>query len=437
MSIRSTEPAKAMAFFHADGITAAWKQATRFAGMGGHIATLPEVIEARMAWEPGTSPAWDKYFTTSSAEYFGLTKQGKRIIIIAHGVGPMSTIDGILKAYSFQYKDRERNNRGGRISLKEFADLESGVYGPVTVVDYAAYVHCYEYPFIQVLNRGDCTIDPLLNARLGKKAYPYIKRHTEIVTKKLVSEGFEYPLNPYIMSVSGASNCPYGYHDRDSGAYISDYLGLDKGAVAHLLGIGQLTPVQYSGYGFKHHWYTSDVYCSEWGDAVRFLAIRPGYAPYSDINAGPGVLSEVIAKNWKRLMLPSEGSFAFGPLMQLDRETWFTQAPKKGHEFDTYEPVHLVTKMEPIGAPVTFTTEIDGYHGFFRYGLHDVSRLTPKDANAYVLTGEPQIIWEKGNPTHHKAAVTFYRVEVDTSRRIMTDNELEANFELLMELLGG
>ena len=101
----------AMAFYHGNGLVPAWQQASRFASDTGRIATLPDIIDARLGSEPGT-PSWERYFSTTSAEYLGRSRSGNRIIIVAHGVGPMATLDGILKAYSFEFNDKTRGRRG-------------------------------------------------------------------------------------------------------------------------------------------------------------------------------------------------------------------------------------------------------------------------------------------------------------------------------------
>jgi hypothetical protein len=125
----------AMGFHHSDGFVPAWKQAIKFAGEHGRIGTMLDVVDARLAADINSFP-WNTYFTTTSAEYFGYSKGGVRILIVAHGIGPMSTLEGILKAYSYEYKDKERNRRGGRIPQSEFQKLEDGFYGEVSVVEF-------------------------------------------------------------------------------------------------------------------------------------------------------------------------------------------------------------------------------------------------------------------------------------------------------------
>ena len=50
--------ARSMAFYHQDGLPAAWKQAMRFAGKGGRLATMPDIVAARLATKPGDFP-WE------------------------------------------------------------------------------------------------------------------------------------------------------------------------------------------------------------------------------------------------------------------------------------------------------------------------------------------------------------------------------------------
>ena len=124
MTTEKKEP-NAMAFYHRDGLTAAWQQAMMFAEKDGRIATMPDIVAARLQAKPSAS-VWDKYYTTLTAEYVGYSRGGNLVLVVAHGIGPMATLEGIQKAYSWQYNDKSRNRRGGRITEKEFLDLVDG-----------------------------------------------------------------------------------------------------------------------------------------------------------------------------------------------------------------------------------------------------------------------------------------------------------------------
>ncbi len=223
-----------MAFYHADGFPSAWKQAAKFAGQGGYIATAPDIVAARLATGPDDYP-WSAYFTTTTAEYFGKSKEGKYILIIAHGVGPMATLDGIQRAYSWEYQDKSRARRGGRITEQEFHNLEAGKYGEVTIVDYEAYCGLYEYPLCGVLRTSEALMDPILKARFGSRTEEYVQAHAEHARRWHREQAglnpnnrYQLPDNdgrheemmrlghqlqgaegsdPYILDVNGASNC--------------------------------------------------------------------------------------------------------------------------------------------------------------------------------------------------------------------------------------
>ena len=108
-------------------IETAWKYALRYAGEEGHIATLPEIIEARELahksfygnhhGEMGRDEvplmrAWNQAYASASGEYVGTGADHRQKIIVAHGVGPLSTLDGITEAYDHDLQE----NPGGVIS---------------------------------------------------------------------------------------------------------------------------------------------------------------------------------------------------------------------------------------------------------------------------------------------------------------------------------
>jgi hypothetical protein len=67
--------------------------------------------------------------------------------------------------------------------------------------------------------------------------------------------------------------------------------------------------------------------------------------------------------------------------------------------------------------------------------MKEVRAIAPPTTNAYELASEPQIVYTDGNPTHHKVLVQFYKVEADTSQRLIREEELRNNYDLMMELI--
>lgn len=416
-----------MAFYHSDGMVPAWKQAQKFAGAGGHIITLPELIDARLAnasLNDGGAP-WNMYFTTSSAEYVGHSKSGKLVIIVAHGVGPLSTLDGILKAYAWQYKDRSRNRHGGRISQKDFLRLENGDFGPVSVIDLEELRGRYEYPLMGSLTVAQALNEPLLHARLGARWKEYIDAHFSLGQEWLKEEGHS--------ERAARLGQDLALVDLRAAGYQCSYFQREpeeEMAYAHLLSIGSLHVM--SGNGHQPS-LVCDVSCHGWSDGTRLASTR-GSGAVTAIHPGVRCVTSLMRRHWQTLLRPSEATVP-AALSALTRagdkgQDWFTQVPKQGESMDSAAMEYPVTSIKPVGRPLQFSTEIVGYKGFFRYGLKEMEQIAPLGANAYEIPGEISIV---GN--HHVCEVQFYCAEIDTSRRMPSEGEVKNDFELLMELL--
>ena len=102
---------------------------------------------------------------------------------------------------------------------------------------------------------------------------------------------------------------------------------------------------------------------------------------------------------------------------------------------DTGEPEFHVISLEKIGKPVKFTTTIGGYRGFFKYDIKEVEAIAPRGADVYTLAGDIEIISHEGNPEYHRVPVQFYRAEVDTSQRLIREDELCNDYKTLMKLI--
>lgn len=443
--------ARGMAFFHRDGLPASWKQATKFAGEGGRLATMPDIVAARLETKPGDFP-WDTYFTTHSAEYCGRSRTGKRILIVAHGLGPLSTLEGVQKAYSWEYTDR-RNRHGGRITQQDFLDLEAGKFGEVAVVDLERYCRRYNFPFSQTLRSSEAMTDPVLKARFGQQTKQYVEAHTAFArmwhreqagidpenkynftgeeeflghrSRQHLRDGTNYS-DPYIINLNDASNCRYffGLHRR--------HRPLEEGyAVAHLISAGHLSHRHHDG----NESLTLEVGCHGWWDGVRMVGIQAGGNSPLSIDQGPDARS-LLRKYWCDVIVPVKmpEEFGFRALMQIDRQ-WFTQYPKIGERVDTMEPEYVVTSIKKVGRPVTFRTTVGGYHGSFSFDITEVQAIAKRRANAYFFLGEPEDEWHGGNPTHQTREVQFYRIEVDTSKCVIRADKLARDYEMIMRLV--
>lgn len=419
-----------MAFYHRDGHIPAWNFAMKYAGDDGHIATLPEIIEARLATSVGDLP-WETYFTTNSAEYYGVGSDGREKLIVAHGVGPMSTLEGAKKAYSWEYKDKSRRKNGGRISVKEFLDLEDGCYGDVAVIDVRDYLVCWEDAFYGFRSAALGRLDALLVARLGSSAYQYLGLHDETARRWHAERSVKLPEGglPYIVQVGAASNCSYDTSLQVDGRF--DWSRriprpIEAGyAVGHLLSISGLVHMHYSGW----QGLTSEVDCHEWSNGVRFVGVPSGASWRNGIDAAPQP-DDVLRLNWSRFMRPNTDEAYTPPRLFLVEQTddeWFTRYPKQIDEerMDDGDIEFHVRSLKAVGGPGQFKVEEDF---FLRYKLSQVIAIAPVGANAYEIDD----ISGKDNHGFTTVTVQFYRADVDTSRRLPRVKEIKQDYDLLM-----
>lgn len=438
-----------MAFYHQDGLPAAWKQAMQFAGKNGRIATMPDVISSRVKTRPGEEP-WETYYTSLTAEYVGYTKQGNKIIIVAHGIGPMYDLQGIQKAYSWEYKDKTRSRNGGRITQQELWDLESGKYGEIEVIDFNKYNSLYQYSFIQTLRASQAIVDPLLKARFGPQTEQYVQVHVDAARawhreqaginpenkynipedvhiefldgrRKKHREAGAESSDPFIITVGDASNCNYRYTKIETGH-----------ALAHLISTGRLVNLHHSG---GNESLVLDVDSHEWNNGVRLIGIKSGEQIISNIQSGPDAC-QLLKKHWNKLLQPVNGQITLGlrGLVQID-EQWFTQYPKVGARLDTWEPEYKITKIDKMGDPILFRTTVGGYHGFFKFDINEIQAIAPPEANAYYFVTDPENEWKGGNPTHQTAMVQFYKIEADTTKRLIRSTQLARDYTMMMSLV--
>ena len=418
---------KVVGFYHGDGLVPSWKLAQKFAGEGGRIATLPDIIKARLNNIEGDI-VWEKWFTTNSAEYFGLGKDGNQKIIIAHGIGPMSTLDGVLKAYSHEYKDKTRNNRGGRISQQEFWDLESGKYGSVEVIDFKLILEDFhsegiDYPFSDWLNITQSAKNRLLLARLGPNAQNYLIKQYSITSRWLSQENIKNKsyYQPIIV-IGDADNCGYLYHPLEKDL-----------AFAHLICIDRLTHRIQSG----NPSLITDIRCHEWWNGTRFVGIKKNTIIKGIDKCVDG--DSLLEQHWEKLMIPNDSPPNPRALMNIMIfcNKMFTMYPKLGgRRLDTGEPEFKIVSLEPIGEPMEFITKIGGYELFFRYDLKEVKDLAPKTSNTYQFIEEPVTIYKEGNTGgYHKTKIQFFRAEIDYSHRLMRSSQLANDYDLMIELI--
>jgi hypothetical protein len=406
----------AMAFWHEQGLVPAWKFAEAFAGKGGRIATLPDIIEARLHSKPDAVP-WDKYLTTNSAEYVGMSKGGNKIIIVAHGVGPMSTLEGAQQAYSHHEKNGARN--GGRITRAEFLKLESGKYGEVQIVDFEEVVSCLQNSFNRVMTSAEIQKNPLAKARLGKNWHNYVLKHDEIAFHNIrIIQGRKVPdlyMPNILQSNHAGGDCSYEYTKIKRGE-----------AFAHLLSISAVS----------NHDVTCDVKCHGLNDGTRFVGIRKEHDFTENVFLdGPSTNCQkcLIERYWRNLLVPA-GMQHFPTLRRLTtiNDSFFALYSKNT------DPEFFVKSVTVIGEPVRFkmmpnscVDTTDEQLSLHKIETNTVESLVPKGASAYTLQAYNNKL-EEGERVYK---IQYYDAKIDFSKCLPRQNVILNDYQTLVKLI--
>ena len=458
-----------VAFYHRDGLVAAWNFASNYAGASGHIATLPEIVELRLGAKAGTEDSpWETWYASGSAEYVGVGADGRVKIIVAHGVGPMSTIDGIKTAYKWEWGDKTRRRNGGRITAQQFLDLEAGVYGeakqigvfdfcgpcggivrafeiaPVNVVDFQDYLdglgcdEMYDY-----LTAPEALRDALIRMRLGSNAYRYLMRHERIAksfhAKERPNAGYrreqdvDNRAHPYLTKVETASNCTYTMPNeatrRATGKWVYEPRMPEEGyALAHLLDIDAFMNTHTHEVGVM---LMSSPNVHEWWNGAKFIAVPGGAVLDNGLAQGPDP-AKAIREHWEHFMQPVEDGYVPTTpyLLKLAGNEVFACYPKKYPNDECMDEGDFefhAHSAQQVGELRSFTTD-DMF--FLRYNLAQVRALMPKEANAYVVVN----VSNKDSNGLTTVTVRFYDADVDTSRRLPRTDEIARDYNRLMEV---
>ncbi|MEK7648307.1 MAG: hypothetical protein AAB400_00125 [Patescibacteria group bacterium] len=167
MTLQTSEQTiHARSFFVAPGIDALRRaediRVKQF-GDDSRIATLTEIIEARVA-SPLDTAVWRlPYITTSTAVYIGSVKGMLPQVAVVHSVGPMATLAG---AYDFTQEYPDSAFERQRI----FSRLVQGEYGSVSVFS-ATDIEVLLGHLPSLLTYEDALNNPLVLSLLGEREY--------------------------------------------------------------------------------------------------------------------------------------------------------------------------------------------------------------------------------------------------------------------------
>lgn len=401
-----------MAFFDSNLFGNSYGFAQRFAGEDGHIATMPEIITAR-AKHSEESYMWRSWFTSASSEYFGRSKGGVPIVIVAHGNGPMVGVTAIEEYYQpleLRPNGRPLGNGEGHISLEEFRLLENGHYGDVTIVEVSRLDDIYPYPFMSAADMSQAERDPLLHARLGPDWYAALEIMQQV---------------SYRNNVKYTGPAPKVFANEGPTVY---YLDDDKGPYAHLLCVGAAVNYHRSSADGGES-VSFDVDCHTRSFSKRFIGVRAN-GDVATTHPGPSMLDY----NEELLLINNPlppGDDGFFVLKQFGDE-WFTQTRKVGEAMDTGWPEFAVAELVKVGAPGKIVAMEETM--FFRYDIDTVISQAPKGANAYYRSSGLRSTLVDGVEAL-EADIVFCSVVLDESKKIPDKEWLKTDYDLQMKLL--
>ncbi|GHV28331.1 hypothetical protein FACS1894176_10840 [Bacteroidia bacterium] len=390
-------------------------------GSGRRIATLEDIIALR-AESPEESEIWQKWFTSGSTIYIGTSAKGEKLIVIAHHLGPLTTIKRVEKFTKSALKEGGRTADGWKgcrkILQEEFDALIEEKYGKVDVFSHEQY----EGAIYSLLRSGHYPINlirnnPLLKSLLGKSGEQFIEKHLEISRAYAKKGRKEKGAGEIILTVN-----------------LEDNHGLD---ILHTFNQEHFKKVEWptqpiAGFlciGNPSHWGNKELSISteiDWesgGRSAKFIILTGENSKgLQEIKANPLINLE------KCLVDNPAGEKADFFVLTKENGKYFVQVPKVGDRMDTGTPKYPILYIEKVGNETSFTTTDCRF--FLKYDINEVKAIAPEGANAYLIT-------ESVYPGKVvQVPVQFYHIEIDTSKRILTPKELYSNFELLCEING-
>jgi hypothetical protein len=401
-------------FFNDIGFAQSWNTARAFAGDTGRVATMKDIVQAR-ASNDTNKEVWNRYYTTTSAEYIGLSKGGVPLAVVTHGNGPLLTPEDWTKAYEQVEGFHPQHN--GYIDIANFYD--------VSIIDLSSYAPGGNRKFREYRTIDEALNDPWTVARMGNDlslAESYLQK---IIDSSIIE-------NP-----QGASDIIFA-HEIGHGALLpcgDDWESiciqktLSNGerelAAARLLSISQLSNIHGVDKQGRVALLTEIDHHGR-SNGSRFVGMR-GNA-HSDINEGSDV-SELARNSPEKITVHHTGeeSGKFEQLLEHSGKL-YVQTRKHGCIMDSGYPLHHLKSSRKIADVVSIHLGDPASPFFFKYDNADVVNHAPEGANAFLTVSKHQDDRGQG------VDVQFYQIEADYQTRILGRDEVYADIDLLVKL---
>ncbi len=402
-----------------DSLNAAVANALAFSGPYARIAALPDIVDVRLrstAW----SRVWNRRLTAISTEYVGYSRQCHLVLAVAHGTGPL--VDRVeLPSAGAPEADADR-----RVDRQDFLNLLDGLYGPVAVIDLPEYLRRYRLPFQEMLTLEQAAADPLVLARLGPQAVPYLERQLRISQEWIRDNGGTAYGNRCVLSLRDADDFNYCWT-------VDATL-----PVGHFLEISGLIDCEHGHMDAPgaHASRITEIACRSGGEAL-VIGIR-GEGELTEVHPGEDLIREAFAANWRGLLRPNRVPPGPGRIYGLVRRAglWFTRHERPGPlrpEADPEFPVVAIDRPTRLIVRVPVGEKDPRRLPVFR----QLAAAAPPWTNAFHLREEPRTVWKGDAPSHIEAIADFYRVRTETGWRLPPLAALRREPETLLRLTAG
>lgn len=390
----------------------AYDNAIAYAGDEGRVLTMPDLCLLRSKADIG-DPLWGRHFTSSSSEFYGLSKGGVPVVAVLHGGGPLSDFD--VFAGSME--------QGCRVDAAVFMDVLDGKFGEVAVVDFATVTSERQYPFAP-LTAEQVLSNPLWVARMGglDVASAYITRHAMVSLAVREAEGDRHDGHAgLIIRMEEAEERYTTIEERSRHElWYAPKMPNSGVAAAHLLVMGAAFRSGIGGIKGLH--YVSSIGPLGRGDAMNFSAVASGEPERLVQLPSPMRLYDVLGKG---LLVPHDRHDSGNSLFVIRGENDLSYACLASDEQDDGDFAHPISSFVEVGR-TTFRQEPLGYYGVFKYNVADVRSLVPAGANAFKFSN-----LRLASSDLQEADLTFYQVEVDETHRLPTSEDLMASPKLV------
>lgn len=380
------------------------------------LASLPDLVNIR-AHNGAENRVWNRWYTPASTIYFGVN-DGKKLIVVAHHLGPLSTKERINKWSKSGTNDEGSDRRAygikglPKITVAEFADLIAGKYGEVTLINFDEYRHGFlSHLRGEHILYSDALIDPLLSALFKEAKTDYLDTCLRISSEHAILNNKEEHAEKKILQLSLKDNYGWNTFTDDRSPFPEEMpvaLFLTLGSAMHYLNNDLSVSTEIRGH--------EDL------NSANFVVLN---------NVKQGMLNVGfnLSRDYKQCLVDNKEPVATFNVIMTEDNQMFVEYPKDGSRMDTGEAMFPVRNYTAFGQPTSFKTTHYG-SPFLKYDINEVKAIAPIGANAYFICGD--VVLGK----MAEVPIQFCQITYDSSKRILRRQEVANNLPLLLKLNG-